>query len=97
MISFKTTKEDKQIILRIAERAHKFYPEIDKLHFVMDVTAVHANGCPLDLERFETADDFNFKHDIAGIYRHLDRDDNSPTGGQLLNWFLPRFAKIQRA
>ena len=30
------------------------------------------------------------KIDSASL--HMDRDDNSPTGGQCLNCFLPRFA-----
>lgn len=65
-------------------------------HFQMDLAAVHANGCPLDLEKLLAADDFNFAHDVFGIYRHLDRDGKSPTGGKLLDLFLPRTARRQR-
>lgn len=56
----------------------------------MDITATHANGCPLKLAELLAADDFNFSHDVAGIYRHLDR-----TTGKLLDCFLPRFAQKQ--
>ena len=38
------------------------------------------------------ADDFNFGHDVFGIYRHLDR-----TTGKLMNCFVPRFAQRQSA
>jgi len=94
-ISFETTKEDGAIIEQIADRACKVWPEGDRLNFVMDLTATHANGCPLKLAELLAADDFNFAHDVAGIYRHLDRNDSSPTAGKLLNCFLPRFAQKQ--
>lgn len=75
-----------------AARAHAMKLTDDKVHTQMDLQATDANGCKLDLEKLLAFDDFNFTHDIAGIARHIDRDDNSPTGGQLLRHFLPRCA-----
>lgn len=87
-MNFQTTPADANLIHRIADRAHAIWPNIPILQFEMDVTATHCNGCPLDLPKLLAADDFNFRHDIAGIYNHLDRD----TTGQLSNHFLPRCA-----
>lgn len=65
------------------------------LEWTMDFAAVHLNGNPLRLADLREADDFNFAHDAFGIARHLDRDDASPTGGQLLDCFSPRFSQRQ--
>jgi hypothetical protein len=54
----------------------------------MDIRAAHANGTPLNLDKFLAFDDFNFTHDIAGIARHMDR-----TTGQLGGFFRPRCAR----
>lgn len=62
-------------------------PKSDKRDLVMDLDATHSNGCPLDLERLAKADDFNLAHDVAGIFRHLNRKT-----GKLGGCFLPRFA-----
>jgi hypothetical protein len=74
-------------IVKRAERASDAYgwPRIRDL--AMDITACHANGCPLDLERMLAADDFNFAHDITGIHANLDRST-----GRLGNQFVPRYA-----
>lgn len=53
----------------------------------MDITATHLNGCPLQLQKFLDADDFNFAHDLVGIVNHMDRST-----GQLIRCFLPRCA-----
>lgn len=83
-ISFEATKEEVITISRIVERA-----DIEnRLSLTMDLSACHANGCPLDLEKLLAFDDFNFYHDIWGIRRHLNR-----TTGKLENCFLPRCAK----
>lgn len=91
-ISFSVDKFDAGIITAIAHRAaglaaHAGVP-VTKMHFEMDVTATHANGCPLRLQSLYEADDFNFAHDIWGIYRHLNRET-----GELMNCFVPRFAR----
>lgn len=90
-ISFHVTKGEYRAINNIAQRAHAMaqaagvdYPVLEA-H--MDVTACHANGCPLKLSELAAADDFNFAHDVFGIRRHINRET-----GQLENCFLPRFA-----
>jgi hypothetical protein len=96
MISFDVTPAERQTIAKIAKRAKREFPQsLDVLDVTMDISAVHANGCPLDLEKLALAPDFDFAHDIMGIRRHLDRDDNSPTGGKLLHCFVPRCARRQ--
>lgn len=89
---FHTTKTETDIIIKIAKRAEKFFqgrgvPKT-RLAIIMDITATHANGCPLRLEELAAADDNNFCHDIAGIHNNLNR-----TTGELENCFLPRYAK----
>lgn len=90
-ISFKVRRDEFKLIDRIANRAlniavgygipHK------KADFAMDITAVHANGNPLRLRELLEADEFNFAHDVFGIYRHLNRET-----GELENCFRPRFS-----
>ncbi|MFZ2949003.1 MAG: hypothetical protein WA003_05920, partial [Desulfuromonadaceae bacterium] len=72
----------------IATRATGIYPHINEEDTKIDITATHANGCPLDLDKLLAADDSNFLHDVIGIIRHIDRRN-----GQLINCFLPRFAR----
>jgi hypothetical protein len=59
-----------------------------RLELAMDLTACHANGCPLDLGALLQAPDADFAHDVWGIRRHLDRDT-----GQLGDGFYPRYAR----
>lgn len=90
MISFQVSETDLNLIEEIADRAEASGmtgPHYDRLTLLMDVTACHANGCALDLQRLYEADGFNFAHDVAGIARHMDRET-----GQLRNCFVPRFA-----
>ena len=42
-------------------------------------------------EKLLTADDFNFIHDINGIQKHINRDDNEED--ILIRGFLPRCHK----
>lgn len=51
----------------------------------MDLTACHANGCPINLVRLLDANDVDFGHDITGIQRHIDRRT-----GKLRRAFGPR-------
>ncbi len=89
-VNFNCSKKDSDLIQKIAERYYKENPERgtledDKISFIMDITATHCNGTPLDLEKLLAADKFNFYHDIQGIQRHLNRDT-----GKLMNCFHPR-------
>lgn len=91
-ISFAVTKADAQTIKRIVDRAQEIAgSHIDRTSLSMDLMACHANGTPLRLADLLVADDFDFAHDVFGISRHIDRDDSSPTGGQMLHCFVPRF------
>ena len=86
-VSFTVTEKDARLIKRVLRRAKK-YEVLDKdlaLELQMDITACHCNGTPLDIQKLLGFDDFNFKHDVYGINRHLDR-----TTGKLMNCFLPR-------
>lgn len=96
-ISFKVGKDESPIIMKIAERAFRMLQDIDvtdvtKIDLMMDIAAVHANGCPLRLNAMLNADDFNFSHDVFGIRRHLDRET-----GKLGDHFLPRFVRPEKA
>ena len=53
---------------------------------LMDVHASTAD-VPLDFEAWMAADDYEFAHDLAGIYQHFNRRTGRLDGG-----FTPRFA-----
>ncbi|KVW63476.1 hypothetical protein [Burkholderia ubonensis] len=67
--------------------ASKGLPAVDALELDMDLTACHANGCPMDWESLNAADDFTLAHDVGGIQRHINRRT-----GKLEHCFLPRCA-----
>jgi hypothetical protein len=93
-LSFKVSNREHDLIARIAERAERMAAGVrherdrrKQSDYLMDFTATHASGCPLDLQRLLEADDLNFAHDAFGIERHLNR-----TTGQLEDYFVPRYA-----
>lgn len=92
-ISFTTTREEMDLIGKIADRAERL-GMVGQSHWythqtaVMDLCATHANGTPLDFAGLLEAPDFDFAHDIAGIANHIDRET-----GRLGSCFLPRCAK----
>jgi hypothetical protein len=91
-VKFDVSKSEAKMISRIAKRAvtlaasHGHTWEFQDTE--MDITAVHANGCPLDLSKLDAFDSFNLLHDIAGIRQHLNRQT-----GKLENCFVPRCAQ----
>jgi len=92
MVKFNATKDEFQVIRKIAERAHRAairsgveYKVIDA-H--MDIEACHCNGNPLHLEQLLTAEDAHFNHDVFGIRKFLDRET-----GQLTECFTPRHTR----
>ena len=91
-VSFDVTSDEQFLIERIAKRMQPLYHRLniddDKTTMLMDITACHANGCPLDLRKLLEADDFTFGHDVLGIRRHINRQT-----GQIENCFLPRCSK----
>jgi len=87
-VSYEVKKKDADIIQAIAERANREMPSAcDVLNTSMDITACHANGCPLRLKDLLAADDFNFFHDVLGVKNHLNRKT-----GKLDGRFMPRYS-----
>lgn len=92
MVNFKVgSKEEVMTINKIAHRASALAAnhgvEYDVMTADMDITACHANGCPLDLDGLSAAKDSDFAHDVFGIRRHIDRET-----GKLGDCFVPRYA-----
>jgi len=92
MLNWTATREDFEIIVKIAERYIQLVSEmnikVDKMILIMDIQATHDNGCPLKLDELLKADDGNFAHDVTGIRVNINRQT-----GKLENCFLPRFAQ----
>jgi hypothetical protein len=82
---------DLDLINKIADRALYLYAKneirVERTDIVMDLTACHFQARKLDLVGLLGADDLNFVHDVAGINRHLDRENYT-----LQNCFTPRFS-----
>jgi hypothetical protein len=91
-VSFNVPAEVMTAIELVAERYQTMLkrfgmPSVDQMSLIMDLTATHANGCPIDWDRLNKADDFTLAHDVGGIQRHINRQS-----GQLEDCFLPRCA-----
>lgn len=90
-VSFEIKKVDREFLNRCIERLKPIYKKLkitfDRLEIEMDLTACHANGCPIDFKKLSEADDFTFNHDISGIRNNLNRSN-----GHLENFFVPRSA-----
>lgn len=88
-ISWKTKPEEFDTISAVADRAANLAKSADifydKRMALMDITACHANGNPLDLAALLAADDGTFGHDVFGIRRHINRNT-----GALEDCFSPR-------
>lgn len=91
MMDWTLSKTESELIIRIVTRRRKQDPKCNSLQLIMDLTACHKNGCPLDLVGLLDAPDADFKHDIIGIQQHIDRTD-----GTLRDFFLPRFGVSQQ-
>lgn len=93
-LSFSASTVDAAVIKQIVDRAWQVSKDaragVKKLDFMMDLTAAHCNGCPLDLDDLLHAPHFDFVHDVFGIYRHLNRET-----GKLEDCFVPRCAMRQ--
>lgn len=98
-VAFEVSNVDHVLIRSIVARAFRDANLRAALHFIeegeadarltltMDITAAHANGCPIALARLLDADDADFGHDVTGIQRHIDRRT-----GKLRHGFCPRLA-----
>jgi hypothetical protein len=90
-VSFKVTRQEFDLIQEIVDRAAVYAAQhrvpFNRQDLWMDLTAVHANGCPLRLAGLLEAESFDFVHDVFGIIRHLDRST-----GKLGGCFSPRYS-----
>lgn len=89
-VSFRVSTNELVHIKTILDRAKALGLEFDRKSADMDLSACHANGCPMDFEGLAKANDSNLLHDFWGITEHMDR-----TTGQLTDYFRPRFALKQ--
>lgn len=91
MINWHVSRDDHNRIMDVVNRATAVASEYGinypMTEILMDLTAVHANGCPLKLADLAASPKFDFVHDVFGIRRHINR-----TTGQLEDCFVPRFA-----
>lgn len=93
MINFNASTEEFDLITKITERAIALSPfPLNTLELMMDITACHLNGMPLQLEELLQADESDFVHDLGGIRKHIDR-----TTGKMTGCFMPRYAKLEGA
>lgn len=88
-MKFNASKFEASLIDKIVDRAMEMCREHDidyeRKDCVMDITATHCNGYPLDLNALYLAPNADFGHDIFGIRRHIDRRT-----GKLQDCFDPR-------
>lgn len=85
------TKNDYNLINKIVDRAQNLgLYEDNRVTAYLDVQNAtrHFN---MRLEEWLNADDFNFIHDIVGIYKAINRIVH-PVDFSNDPWFLPRFA-----
>lgn len=91
-ISFEISATDQKKLAVVMTRAKRLKLLAEKKdaaqNLEMSIIACHANGCPLDFDKWLSFDDFSFSHDVAGIDRHV-----CHSTGAMLNCFLPRCAK----
>jgi hypothetical protein len=92
ILNWNVSKTDHDLIVKIAERAKLIArqqgTEYSWHDAVMDLTAAHANGNPLDLAGLLQADVYHFTHDVFGIAAHIDRETGALTEGGI---FTPRY------
>lgn len=83
--------EDVDTMAAVTDRAMKLFERSDNppeyLDVIMDLTACHLNGMPLDLAKLLAADDLTFAHDVGGIRAHINRRT-----GKINDCFVPRTA-----
>lgn len=72
-----------QLSKSLGQRGRALYRRQDAM---MDITAVHNNSAPLQLQALLAASDGDFAHDVFGVRQHVDRDT-----GQLTGFFTPRY------
>ena len=78
--------DEVKLIGKIFMRAVAIWQGWKRTDIHMDIEHVHANGCPLDLQKFLEFPKDDFLHDLIGI------DCNVGMDGTLKNCFVPRCA-----
>ena len=80
-----TNKEDFQKIVAIAERSEELGLNVieERLSTIMDLERIN-----LDYDQLLNFDDYNFSHDMTGIYYNFNRRTF-----EMDNCFLPRSAR----
>jgi len=91
-INFKTAPSEmlliEQIVDRLLPMAKRAQIIRDRGEWVMDITACHCNGTPLNLPKLLGFPDASFAHDVFGINRFIDRRT-----GKIEDHFLPRSSR----
>jgi len=89
-MNYQTTREDAELIEKIAQRAGEVLESVgisrQRFDVVKDITACHVNHAPLKLDELLAADQGDFIFDVLGILLNIDRYT-----GKLQNGFVPRF------
>ena len=88
--SFICTDKELLLVNQIIKRAREenVINNSERQHYIMNLIAANANGCPIDFEKLLNAPPFDFKHDIYGIEKNIDKKT-----GEIKNCFLPRCSK----
>jgi len=90
------TRDERRTIMAIVSRYTKLVGEhipVEPLAAMMDIEAVHCNGCPVDLVALlEAARDDDLVHDVAGMQRFVNRET-----GALEQGFTPRYSLMTPA
>lgn len=89
---FKVTSNEETFIKMAVMRFREFWDEYEEgefnmQHWQMNLTATHANGCPMDFKKLHSCDLNTLAHDFYGIEESLNKQT-----GALENFFLPRCA-----
>lgn len=87
-ITFTVTKADQKYLEAILKRSRQERHDQDPVNTLMCLTACHANGCRLDLERLLNSPKPDFFYDMNGICTYL----NKLTGKIDAKNFWPRSA-----
>lgn len=94
--SFDVSPEASDLIFAVVVRFESIMPASnfnprgrDRQDYIMDLTACHANGMPLDLAKLLAAPPFDLVHDVCGIRDHINRRT-----GKIEDQFVPRCAAL---
>ena len=88
--SFKIGQDDFNHVETILQRYERLAGPLrqERCGVMMDLIACHTGPCALDFAAMAEGRDLDLAHDVAGIYRHFNRET-----GNLDDCFSPRFAK----